>query len=270
MQRIFLALPSYDGWRCDGNAEAAHKTATRKHQVFPVPKGGSLITGSCNYLLATALNAREQYGFTWFAMLHADIAPEPFFIDKMIDEAEAHGADLLSVVIPLKSTDCLTSTNIGSGRRFMQFGRLTMRQVHYHSFPRTFDIHMAADALESLPPPLGVANVPRVALLANTGCMIVRLDQPWSDRLLFRQLDAMFQLDDGTYQARDLSEDFYFSWRAARLGARVMCTTTVQATHLGQYQFPNDQFGPLAIANDCVEREIATEIKTYYHTPVTA
>lgn len=269
MANIFLALPSYDGWRCDGNSESAYKTCTRKHRAFPVPKSGSLIPGNCNWLLALALNCRDQYGVTWFGMLHADISPEPFYLDTLVEEAESNGADMMSAVIVLKSTDGLTSTAIASGEKYRQFGRLTLRQLYHEDFPKTFDINTAADALEKLPSPLGLA-VPRKALLANTGCMIIRLDRPWSERLLFRNLDAMFRHADGTFQARDLSEDWYFSWRAARLGARVMCTTKVKAKHLGRFDFPSDKIGPLAVANDFGERETAIEIRMFCGPRVTA
>jgi len=247
MSKIFLGIPTYNGWMTAGCSQAANGTPSQEHEVLSLAQPGSLLCGNCNKLLTMALNLG---GINWFALLHADISPEPFYIDKMIEEAETHGADMLSACVAIKNVKGVTSTAIGSGRRFGQFGRLTFKQIRHPDFPETFDINDAADALEQLPPPLGV-RIPRFALLANTGCMIVRLDREWSRRLVFKTFDRIVQLPNGEFQNQDLSEDWYFSWRVAKLGGKVMCTTKIKAIHRGEFEFPNDRDWPQGIANEC-------------------
>lgn len=259
MANIFLAIPTYDGRLESGTSMVAFAAPSQDHWIMPIAKPSSLLPGNCNTLYAWALNARERYKLNWFAMLHADVIPEPFYLDKMVAEAEKHGADLLSRAIPLKDDSGVTSTAISSGKDFGQFGRLTMKQLRHESFPQTFDIYACCNALERLPHPLGVSNVPRHALLANTGCMIVRLDRPWSEELFFQNIDAIVRLEDGTFQARDLSEDWFFTRLAAEKGAKVMVTTILTINHRGATDFPGHKDWPNGIPNDCYERPTLTK-----------
>lgn len=264
MAEVFLGIPTYNGWMHRGCAAAAYGMPSTKHAVVTQPWGGSMLNGNCNRLLSIALSGRDR--FTWYAQLHADISPDFGFIDKLIDEAESHNADMMSAVIAIKNSLGVTSTAICSGRRYGQFGRLAFAQLRHPSFPQTFDIHSAADALESLPAPLG-ATVPRTALLANTGCMVVRLDRPWSHKLLFRSFDTIVQRESGEFVNCDLSEDWYFSWRLARLGGKVMCTQVVAAKHAGEAEFPNDRDWPNGIANEMgVSGDRTAEIHTLART----
>ena len=46
-------------------------------------------------------------------MLHDDVVPEAFWLDKLIAELELHSADVMSAVVPVKSGNGLTSTAVG-------------------------------------------------------------------------------------------------------------------------------------------------------------
>jgi hypothetical protein len=196
-----------------------------------------------------ALNTRQANDLQWFAMLHSDIGPEPYWLDKLIAEAEKHGADMLSAVVPIKSQDGLTSTAIlKPGEPFGAFMRLTMSQVRHPAFPDTFDIHMAVDALASLPEELRETDLPREALLVNTGCMVLRLDRPWADeRLWFDDLNGIIRVN-GELHPVCKSEDWNFSHRVAQEGGKVMATRTIKLTHRGTTDYPSDQIWGLSRA----------------------
>src|SRR5512146_50667 len=65
-----------------------------------------------NRLWAAALTKAQRGKITHFAMLHSDIAPEPGFLDVLMEECCRLNADLVSAVIPLKDGRAVTSTAI--------------------------------------------------------------------------------------------------------------------------------------------------------------
>jgi hypothetical protein len=237
MSRIFLGCPLY-GWSVDwGMARAAHVLGSRQHQVDVCPSSVSLIPSNCNRLLASALNTRQQRGYEWFAMLHSDIEPAAYWLDTLIAEAEKHGADLMSAVVPIKDQRGLLSTVIADpSSLYGGFTTLTLRQVHHASFPATFGIAEAASALEQLPEELRVAEVPRSTLLVNTGCMVYRLAH-WRPGIKFEQLDEIMEVGPGLYDAVWQSEDFQFSRLVAVHGGKVMATRLVSVVHHGNAEF---------------------------------
>ena len=251
MVGVFIGVPTYGESIDVGAAKAVWAWATERDdvKVHAMHRGSSLIPGSCNFLLSQALNLREEHGVNWFAMLHADIEPEHFWLDKLIDEAELVNADMLSVVVPIKSIHGFTSTAIANpmaGRG--QFCRLTQRQVCHPDFPETFDIAEAANALESLPGGLRVESVPRVGLSLNTGCMLLRLDRPWFEtdplEVYFENLDWIEWVWSDEEQRnitrqRDVSEDWRFSERLRNAGGRLCATRKVKVVHKGLSGFPN-------------------------------
>ena len=70
----------------------------------------SLLAFNMNYLWCWALNeAHTGGGCDYFAMQHADIEPENWWLDKLIAEMEAKDLDVLGVVSPIKSIHGRTS-----------------------------------------------------------------------------------------------------------------------------------------------------------------
>jgi hypothetical protein len=234
---IFLACPSYDGTAEFMGARCAWLSATKTRRLRTESYASSLLTRNCNTLWCDALNNRAKQQFKWFAMLHADIVPEDWWLDKLIDEAEKYDADLMSAVVPMKSHDGVTSTGISQpGRSETYFCRLTMQQIHHPDFPVSFGIGEAADALERLPPELRIENVPREFLFVNTGCMVCRIDKPWATEVWFENEDTIINVN-GTWRAVGSSEDWIFSKRVAQQGGKVMATRIVNLIHRGVTSF---------------------------------
>lgn len=248
---VFLASPSYDGRIDSGTAESIYGYATEKRQVAPKKNSGSLLSSNCNALLVAALNASRVFKMKWFAMLHADIEPEPFWLDKLIDIAESRDADLVSALVPLKDDRGLTSTGIGtSGSRRVEF-RLTQSQLHSEGFPATFSATECLTALDKLPGDLRIAtSIPDPILFVNTGCFIVRLDRDWmqSGKVWFSN-DDWIEMKDGQWRTRCFSEDWKFSQLIHDCGGLVLATQAVKVTHKGNAIFPSDK--TWGIPNDC-------------------
>lgn len=225
VQSIFIACPTHDGRIDARTAKSIYQTASQKHSLVISVQASSLLTHNCNGLWCAALNMRTKHNLKWFAMIHSDVIPEPFWLDKLVDIAEHHKADMLSVVIPIKSPDGITSTAISKAGGTGVFKRLTQTEVLHPQFPETFDINAFINVGYHF---LGSER----KLLVNTGCMIVRIDQLWSDEVYFTindQIDRQF----GTYVANVEPEDWFFSRMVAEKGGRVMATKAIQVTHMG-------------------------------------
>jgi GT2 family glycosyltransferase len=262
METIFLASPSHDGRVDAGTAAGLYNNPAPRRSVMVAPKHGSLLTGNCNVLWAAALNAANQHGVKWFAMLHSDIEPQPHWLDALIDLAVEHDADMMSAVVPIKDERGVTSTAIENpDNPWAVFCRLTQRQVWHARFPATFDIAAAAAALRGLPDGLGVPDCPESTLLANTGCFAIRLDRPWigTGRVFFENRDAIFADADGVWRAWTQSEDWLFSRRVHESGGRVMCTRAVKVIHKGTGKFPSDLQWGQATDADAVRVNAAWE-----------
>ena len=248
---VFLASPTYDGRLDAGTAEAIYGYATQKRQVAPKKNSGSLLSSNCNALLVAALNSRRVLKIKWFAMLHADVEPEPFWLDTLIDIAESRGADMLAACVTLKDDRGLNSTGVGtSGSRRVEY-RLTQSQLHHDSFPKTFNASECMNALRELPGNLRVSiDIPDPMLFLNTGCFIVRIDTDWmsAGKVWFSNDDWILKVN-GEWRTRCFSEDWQFSQRVHDCGGLMLATQEVKATHKGTAIFPSDK--TWGIPNDC-------------------
>jgi len=238
---VLLTCPLYDGRLDAGTARSLWSTASQAHRISVLPLGSSLLAANCNSLWCHGLNNRAAANLKWFAMLHADIELEYWWLDMLIAEAEKYNADLMSAIVPIKDDRGLTSAAISQpGSQFRQFCRLTMRQARHELFPDTFGINEAADALERLPEPLRIANVPREFLLVNTGCFVCRLDRPWCEHVWFAMHDGIEQVN-GQWGPVQQSEDWVFSRKVAEQGGKVMATRIIPLAHKGGSQFLSTQ-----------------------------
>ncbi len=164
MNKVYLAFPRHNRLVDIGAAQSIFATPRsernrHRYEMITGGKGTSLLPYTFNMLLNEALNN----GATHFAMLHSDIAPEPAWLDKLYDKLEEMSADVVSVVVPIKTPQGLTSTAIGSiDDEWTVLKRLTMREVV--KLPETFT---AADA-----------GFPGHPLLINTGCWLADLRKP--------------------------------------------------------------------------------------------
>jgi hypothetical protein len=254
MDNVFLAIPTYDHSIMVQTAQAAYTTPSAARKVIACTNAGSLLPSNHNALYTMALNERESAGIGWFAMLHADVVPEEWWVDKLIAEAEEHKADMMSAVVALKDDRGISSTAIAGNDYWRQFGRLTMHQLHAEGFPQTFGMREACESLKRLDGPLRVPNCPLSRLLLNTGCCVLRMSHEWVEKLYFRQLNKIERLPNGKFQAYDFSEDWWFSRLVESFGGLCMATTKVRTTH-GLFRFPNDKAWG-RVMNDCDESRL--------------
>lgn len=202
------------------SAQPGVNLTVRLHQT-------SLLANGFNSVWATAL----QGDYTHFAMLHADIRPEPYWVDTLLRELRSTGADLVSAVMPIKDERGLTSTAIGHpGTCWSPYRRLTMQEIM--QLPATFT---AADA-----------GYPDMPLLVNTGCWLADLRNPkWKETDEEGQLKCYFTIRDrilkteNGYICHTQPEDWFFSAKMHENGLRAVATRKVQAGHYSDFAWPN-------------------------------
>lgn len=245
--QVLITVPTHDG-RIDYRlAERLYNSATNNNTLKRgiIINMSSALVYNMNMLLCMALNYRKQFpDLKWFCLVHSDIVPEKFWLDKLMAEAEANNADMISAISPHKDASGVISTAIearSSGR--YPYMRLTLHQCLHPNFPATFDTEAALKALtETLPTHLQVPELKQYAneanLLINTGCMIVRIDKPWANELYFYNVDRLFINPDGNYQALFEPEDWNFSRMVSQYG-KVMATRNIKLLHVGNHTFDN-------------------------------
>lgn len=180
---------------------------------------GSLLAYSFNHLWCECANYYQERGFTHFAMLHSDVAPEEWWLDILLDEMRATNADVLSAVVPLKCGEGLTSTALGDLHDpWAHPRRLTIHEVA--NLPETFD---AAQA-----------GFPDKILLVNTGCWLAKLGSWVGDFPGFTVQDRLIR-HEGRLVPQVIPED----WNASRWwhtrGLRVLATSKVRLHHEGPW-----------------------------------
>jgi hypothetical protein len=242
---VFLGLPSYSSQIDTSAAVTVFTGSSRKKKVVVSSLGYSLLAMTFNGLWCHALNTRNEHGLKWFAMLHSDVIPEQWWIDTLIEEAEAHDADVMSAVAPIKSPEGLTSTAIENpANPWEPLFRLTLKQVNAPTFPKTFDaldVHLRTSLFDY--------ESNRTRLLVNTGCFVARIDKPWAEKIRFTIQDRIYKDDaDGTFKCSVIPEDWQFSKDVASHGGKVMATTKVRLNHRGFADFRSD--GDWGLARD--------------------
>jgi|SRR6185503_6734551 len=241
-QNVFLAIPTHDG-RIDTGTAMGMLNASQEHQIYFDTGRCSLLAHGFNQLYCQALNMRSKNNLQWFAMLHSDIAPERLWLDKLIDLADEHGADLLSAIVPIKNHEGLTSTAITKDDGKTVWKRLTQTEVHSKNYPYTFSIDDLQYRQEWTKGHPSTIELPGAVyghrLLVNTGCMIMRIDRPWSDEVFFTitdRIDHRF----GTYTAHVDPEDWNLSRMVADKGGKVMATSAIKLKHIGATAYHSD------------------------------
>lgn len=251
--RVGLVCPMYDE-RMWGQTHNGLMMATMggRHRVSRMQCSTSLLSHTFNTLWVQTLGkqATEQ-DFTHFAMLHADLAPEPGWLDMLLDEMDRIGADVLSVHSPIKDARGLTSTAVDVHGPLTNPRRFTLKEV-VDELPETFD---AAGC-----------GYPGRPLLVNTGCLLVDLRKEWvrsvcfqvSSRLVWNLRQTGTKLpgveppcwinervyvidrpDHVEYTVLIDPEDWDFSRQAHAAGAKVFATRKVKLKHLGAGIYPN-------------------------------
>lgn len=221
---VAVLLPSYNGWFMHAGVQTsawnkASESTRCNHTIFKPRGGGSSVLTSCfNKMTCEAMNARELDGFTHLAMMHADVNPDPCWLDVLVEELEVGRFDMVSAVIPIKDHKGLTSTGLSTPVGRWAVRRLTMHEVF--DLPETFT---AAD----IPWRAGEEN-----LLLNSGCFVMRFDRPWFSGLCWRQQDRIVKvLTTGKYGNESQSEDWDWSRQLIDRGCRLAATRKVGLFH---------------------------------------
>jgi hypothetical protein len=224
-RKVFLAFPCYGLVHFEA-LEACYR-ACAQTPVALYRSQDSRLPHSFNKLWCAALNSRKQHGWTHFAMLHSDVAPEAGWLDALIDEQERLGVDVLAAVIPIKDNRGLTSTGVWN-QETGQVRRLTMAEVM--QLPETFTASEVADLLQS------GADMP---LLVNSGCFVCTFTTQWPERVVWRFMDEIVRHADQRFEARTMSEDWDMSRQMAELGVKVAVTRKVLLVHYGSEGWSN-------------------------------
>ena len=228
--KIFLGLP-HSGSVMEGAARGAW-LPSKNHEVSVLTHSTSLLAAGFNHLFCTALNKYNAGEITHMAFLHADIHPQDYWLDVLVDEMDRLSADFISVVSPIKDNRGITSTAIGKfGYPWSPIQRLTMRQLM--EMPETFDITNT--------------DFPEHVLLHNSGCWLADLrspvyqqeDENHRNMVFFTIRDRVLKRDN-LWQYDVASEDWEFSRRLYEQGAKTYCTRKVALGHIGYCEFRND------------------------------
>jgi hypothetical protein len=221
--RVFLATPTYDGMLHSG-CHAGIINASRQHDVQSMVVASSFLTHGFNLLWCHAIASGAKY----WAMLHADIGPENYWLETMLEQLEASGADILSAVVPIKSREGVLSTalsEIGCEAHYR------LRAADLEQLPVTFDG-------EDLRRVTGQSGI----LCVNTGCWVCRLTDPWVKQISFRTHTAI-RWDGDVATCEQIPEDWDFSHQCHTLGLKVMATRAIKTTHWGAWSWSSKLLG---------------------------
>lgn len=205
--KVLIGIPTFDHKVITDTVYAVMAAKTRKdvHVNFRLT-GFSGLTCNFNRLLCDALDG----DYTHFVMLHADIAPNPGWLDKLIEVMERFQADIVSAISPIKDERGLTSTAIENIEDPWHPIRFTMKEVF------------------KLDP-----SFTRPDLLLNTGLMLVDIRKPWVNQVRFHVEDAI-KIVEGKRYPLFMPEDWLFSRDARAAGAQTLVATReVLLNHIG-------------------------------------
>jgi hypothetical protein len=230
--KVLLGIPhsgqvvwemSQAAWRC-----------SERHEVAVLALPTSLPTSCFNVLYSTALNKQEAgEGVELFAMLHADLAPQGYWLDTLVAELLEKGGDLISAVNIIKDGRRLTSSGLAMpGVPWRPWRRFTVNELA--KFPETFNA-----------PDIGSADL---VLLHNTGCWVADIRRPvFHEENEQGELRAFFTTNDRVvrkgpkreWAVEVESEDWFFSRCLHALNANTYITRKVRTYHYGLAEMDN-------------------------------
>lgn len=243
---VGIVMPHY------GTAEVAAVMAVmsapqhNKVNIAPIwARSSSLLPHTFNGLLCSALDARDHgiangdgddvVRLTHMVMLHSDIQPHALnWVDVLFSEMWKSGADLVSVVVPIKCATGETSTAVGKVS-----DPWYQHKLHF-------------DDIDRLPITFGTEHVnggdPDKYLMVNTGCFIADLRRPWWNDFAFGFQTRVVKGADGRWSSEIRPEDWEMSRHLHLAGAKVMATSRLPVVHLGGGEWPNNGYVRIAKA----------------------
>lgn len=245
MRRVFIGQP-YDH-HIDRRSERAAKNASaRKESVFIrrwEVHESCLVARSFNTCLALCL---AEGGFDYFCLLHADVAPQFGFVDVLLDEMDASGADIIHAPAAIKNPNGATTTAIAySDDEWEPVRRITTTELQ--KLPQTFDIETLRECYDPL----------ALRLLPNTGCMLIKLGE-WIDDFPGFEVRDRLGTVSGVRVPQSVTEDWNFGHWADRNGLQVAGTRAVVTEHWGPAPYPSNQAWGAPVDEDWLKaRELA-------------
>lgn len=211
---LYIANPSYSPGYMSGAIQHAALERHPDWSVIMSNQAASLLTFNFNCFWADALNHRQDDKCDYFLMIHADVRPvDNEWLDQLFHEMQQAEADVMSVIIPLKSQEGWTSTAIDT--HLWSPRRLCMKEIM--QMPITWSDE---------------------DLLFNTGLMLVDFRKPWVEKVCFTVNDRI-QKRNGKWCADVESEDWNFSRQCRALGVSCFVTRRVKVDHFGMGAYPN-------------------------------
>jgi hypothetical protein len=178
-------------------------------------------------LLCHALELHDRDLCDYFCMLHADLSPEPWFLNKLLAELIRYNADVMAVVLPVKDhsrrTKCATAI---------------ARVSEPWEPPRLLTLEEMA---EKYPPTFGCEHCcgPDEYLQVTDGLWLADLAWPGWDEFAFDTRCRQVKMPDGTRDVQTLGEDPLWSRFMFEHGARYFATTKIKCDHIGRDHWPN-------------------------------
>lgn len=220
--RVLVAQPWYQTLpgECLTNTEGI---ALPPDEAVILPHGEAFVDRSFTNCWAKGLSMRRQTGLTHFGMVHVDVEVlKTGWLSLLMDELERQDADLLSVVLPIKSAHGYTSTAVMDEQG--RWRRLTMQEVAAIPFV-TFD---AAQA-----------GFPGCRLLTSTGLWVARFTEEWCERCWFETRTRLVKRGPDDFAVEHFPEDWSFALKLHAAGRRVLATTLLDCNHWGMAPYPN-------------------------------
>ena len=212
--------------------------ASSKLKICHDNHGHSVLEHNFNVLWTNGLNRRHN-GLTHFAMQHNDVCPTAGWLDILMAEMDATGADMVGAVVPIKNDRGLTSLAVHHHEDLWTPRRLTMSEVF--RLPATF----RAEEVLWHGPAYG-------QLLLNTGLWLVKLGD-WCDRIVpstgqvptFRVQTRILNVRPGGKDRcpQFIPEDWDWSRQLQELGLTVAATRKVSLYHENPDYHTNGPWG---------------------------
>jgi hypothetical protein len=224
IKRAIIGMPYYDTVQTE-TLWAAQRSSARPDRLRTdiTTFKGSVLPSSFNHCLIACLNAQPAYDY--FAMLHADVVPDDFWLDTMIDELESHKVDFIHAVVAIKDCRGFTSTAIGfSDDKWAEKNYITTKQLQ--DLPDTFTVDALGDYYDPCPK----------ILLPNTGCLVLRCGE-WLRKFPGFEFSTRLRFDGKGFHAEVVGEDWNFGYWMAANGVKVAATKKVRTSHYGRAAF---------------------------------
>jgi len=208
-------------WCCDPRKSTV--VEKRQHRQ-------SSIVGGFNALWGRALDLRDQGKLDYFAMQHADIEPESWWLDTLLSLLRMRGLAAVFTVVTIKDREYLKTppgrweTSCGAAKRSDPYDYRRFSFDDLAKFPATFtNQHLPEDEY----------------LMPNTGLWVADIRSPIWDDFLFTQDGKFSRGPDGARTFHLMPEDWALGHWMTERGIPYAVTTRVKCLHHGPGSWPN-------------------------------